>query len=208
MLILACCPLSLSVAFYELSAFLCISPVSFMPFFFFFLKQKKRRQDCFPRNNVEIKCKFLYTDVLEGEEMQANASFSASPNTGPPQTATSTGPPASGAFCISALQKCLLAQATAAHTAALCWLLPCWPATKGEDRWNVDLPQPHFFPFLRIFLFHMYMACRGSIEVGCYLNIAALWASKTAVRQHCWVVTRYAVPSFQNLTCLSFCSVN
>lgn len=68
MLILACCPLSLSVAFYELSAFLCISPVSFMPFiffFFFFLKQKKRRRDCFPTNYVEIKCKFLYTDVLE-----------------------------------------------------------------------------------------------------------------------------------------------
>lgn len=33
--------------------------------FFFFLKQKKRRRDCFPRNYVEIKCKFLYTDVLE-----------------------------------------------------------------------------------------------------------------------------------------------
>ena len=139
--------------------------------------------------------------------MQANTSFSVSLNTGPLQTATSTGPPASVAFWISVVQKCFLAQVTAAHATALCWLLLCWPATKGEDCWNVGLPQPDFFLILHIFLFHMYMACRGGIEVGCYLNIAALWASKTAVRQYCWVVTPCSVPSFQYLTCLKVFSV-
>lgn len=80
------------------------------------------------RNQVQI----LIHSCPRGEEMQGNASFSVSPNSGPLQTATSTGPPASVAFCIS-VQKCFLAQVTVAHTAALCLLLLCWPATKGED---------------------------------------------------------------------------
>lgn len=124
--------------------------------------------------------------------------YQVSPNTGPQATCLS----GFLHFCCSEMFS------GTGHSSTYCsWLVLCWPATKGEDCWNVDLPQPDFSPVLCNFLFHMYMACRGSIEVGCYLNIAALWASETAVGRYCRIVTLCSVPSFQNLTCLKISSV-
>lgn len=127
--------------------------------------------------------------------------LSVSRNTGPLQAATSTVSATSGVFCISAVQKYLLARVTAAHTAALCWLPLYWPAAKGKYCWDVDLLQLDFFPLLHIFLFHMYVPCKGSIKVGFYLNTAAPCASKTAVSL-LLISDPCSMPSFQNLSCL------
>lgn len=126
---------------------------------------------------------FLYTEGLEGQEMQTNASFPVSWNTGPLQTATSTVSTTSVVFCVSAVQKYLLAQVTAAHTAALCWLPLYWSATK-ESTAEIWTYSARLLSSSEYFSLPMYVPCRGSIKVGCRLNTAAPWASKTAVRHY------------------------
>lgn len=145
MLILACYPLSLSVAFYELSAFafLCTlqCPLCHLFIFYFPNKTTKKNREMglfskkLGKSQVQIlkhRCPRRWGDAGKCKFLSVSKHW-------PMQTATSTRPPASVAFCSSAVWKCFLAQGTAAHTAALHWLMPCWPATKGEECWNVDL---------------------------------------------------------------------
>lgn len=107
-------------------------------------------------------------------------------------------------FCCSEMFPGTGHSSTCCSSSLTAAVLACY---KGKGLLQCELTTTKLLSCPLYFTLPHVHACSGSTETGCYSSIAALWASKTAVRQYSWVVTRCSVPPFQNLTYLKVSSV-